>query len=131
MKRVEYLYRGKNYTVAELSKLRGLSMSVIHNRLKSGWSVEKAVETPYDGSSPMAIEERWRGKKLRIVFHRPISEVFQHMQPTLGKEYAAIPCIHATGKSGGCKMNYVITLENGKPLIVYPGEFEIIGEVGE
>lgn len=131
MKRVEYAYRGKNYTVAELSKLSGLSMTVIHNRLKSDWTVEKAVETPYDGTPPIAIEKRWQGKKLEIIFRRPVSGVFPHMQPTLEKPYAAIPCIHSTGKSGGCKQNFIITLENGKPLFVYPGEFEIIGEVEE
>lgn len=40
------LYRGEVYTYAGLSRLSGIRRATIENRLKSGWSVEEAVNTP-------------------------------------------------------------------------------------
>lgn len=129
MKRAKYCYNGEYYTVADLSRLTGLSISSLYNRLKSGWNVEDAVETPVEECCTQTLEERWRGKTLSILFHEPIPEVFSEMQPMLEKVYIAIPSIHNGGKEHGGKQHFVITLDNGKPLIVYPGEFEIVGEV--
>ena len=41
-------YQGKQYTLSDLARQAGMSRQTLHNRLKSGWSVEDAVETQVD-----------------------------------------------------------------------------------
>lgn len=42
-----YSYRGNHYlTVKDLAKMNGVPHEIIALRLKEGWSVEKATETP-------------------------------------------------------------------------------------
>ena len=63
-------------------------------------------------------EERY----FRIRFPRHISSVKTDMQPEIMKEYImkAIGCLNS-------QPVYVIASENGRPLIVYKDEFEVIG----
>lgn len=43
---VEYEYKGKFYTLAELERLHGVKRNTIHYRItKLGWTVKRAVET--------------------------------------------------------------------------------------
>jgi len=42
-----YRYDGKQYTLKELSRISGLSVTTIRFRLYKGWSVEQSVETPH------------------------------------------------------------------------------------
>ncbi len=42
---VRFAYHGQLLTVLELARLSGLHTSTINGRLRSGWTVEKAVET--------------------------------------------------------------------------------------
>ena len=72
------------------------------------------------------IPEEFRYKDLIIRFDKQLP-VFPEMQPVLRQKYLAVP--HAEGKQG--KMFYTIKLKEGKPLIVYPGEFHILGVAGE
>lgn len=41
-----YEYRGQRYTIPALIKLSGINGSTLRNRLRNGWSVTDAVETP-------------------------------------------------------------------------------------
>lgn len=43
-------YRGKVYSVAELSQITGLPRSAIDSRLHRGWTVDRIVETPLNTS---------------------------------------------------------------------------------
>lgn len=45
----KYTYRGKQYSSRELAQKAGISMAAFHSRLKHGWTVEEAVETPMRG----------------------------------------------------------------------------------
>lgn len=126
MKRRYYEYKGGAYCLAELERISGISASVIRNRIKNHWPIEAAVDTPMQNDEP-EIDPRWQGKDLEIRFMEPIFQVFKEMQPTLGKSYIAHPK-NERYKNNKSKMYYTITLESGKPLIVYPSEFEIIAE---
>ena len=61
-----------------------------------------------------------------VRFRRHISSVNADMQPTLMKEYL----LKATGGLNTQPV-FVITLENGCPLIVYKNEFEVLGLAAE
>lgn len=51
-KRVKY--KGKEYTIAELARLNGMSRRTLSGRLRNGWSIEAAVETPVRNRTEMA-----------------------------------------------------------------------------
>lgn len=121
-----HYYNGAPHTVSELAALSGLPQRVIYQRLREGWSIEKIVETPY-GESDDKEWERWRNKTLNICFVEPVPVVRPDMQPTLGKVYVASPGV-GNRKIKCSKDFFIIALENGKPLVVYPNEFEILGE---
>lgn len=48
-------YKGKYHTVAELAKQAGLDRRVVSDRLRNGWSVEKAVTTPLQERRPPSV----------------------------------------------------------------------------
>ena len=50
-------YRGKTYTMSELARATGLTMDFLHSRLRAGWDVTAAVETP---KIPPRYYPRWR-----------------------------------------------------------------------
>lgn len=130
MKKVQYCYKGEYYGIAELSRMSGKSPSLIRGRLMRGWSIEDAVDMPEAGTENQ-VAECWRGKRLCVVFRESLVNVFPAMQPVLGVTYTANPGQKSEKRKSGYKEYFVIMLENGKPLIVYPGEFEIIGEAEE
>ena len=130
MKKILYCYKGKYYGILELCQMSGKSASLIYSRLKRGWGVEEAVDTPIEETSEV-VAEYWRGKVLRIMFHESVKGVVPHMQPSLETIYTALPGVNQTRKRGGSKEYYIIKLACGSPLIVYPGEFEILGEAAE
>lgn len=41
-------YKGKDYTIANLAKEHGLNDSIVRDRLRLGWTVEDAVEKPFN-----------------------------------------------------------------------------------
>lgn len=127
MKRKQYYYNGSYYTGAALARLGGLSKDVVYERLKNGWPVEYVVETPSEKA--VMVEEKWLGKTLEVKFLKHIPAVFADMQPTLGKVYVAVPGGHVKKYTGKHKQHFLITLDNGKPLVVYPDEFEVIRAV--
>jgi hypothetical protein len=47
-----YVYRGRSYRMHDLVKLSGLTVEQLKGRLKRGWSVEAAMETPTRGRKP-------------------------------------------------------------------------------
>lgn len=47
-KRNNYIvtYKGKEYTIANLAKEHNLKDSIVRDRLRLGWTIESAIETP-------------------------------------------------------------------------------------
>lgn len=126
MKKNLYCYKGEKYDLSELSRLGGKSPALIYRRLRHGWSVEDAVDVPAQ-EEDSAIPKCWKGKSLRVVFREAVKGVYPVMQPRRGAVYIARPGGSCGGKACGTRLYFVVMLENGKPLIVYPGEFEILG----
>ena len=123
--RAKYEYKGKNYTATELSVISGLAADAIRRRINSGWSVEKAINTPLKKPAQKVVKTEIRCK---VMFLEPIPGVFESMQPKLNKVYIAKQC-ETTRKSKNNRDFCIITLENGKKLIVYPDEFINLGAV--
>lgn len=120
-----YLYQGKNYTLSELAELSQIHHETLRHRLEYGMSVEEAIALAH-GRIPHPKPEDI-GKQVPIVFQCPVPSVHEHMQPTLGKQYIATLHGKRTKTNQLCKVFYTITLENGKSLITYPGEFTPLG----
>ena len=117
-------YQGKKVTVAELSRMSGVPAATIHNRLNYGWSIEAAISAPHKqgGSVRMPLlPEFENGNIVEVVFRQPVG-VYSHMRPKLNKRYI----VTAHTSLHNASPTYTITLENGKLLIVYPDEFEIV-----
>lgn len=58
-------------------------------------------------------------RSIRLVVERRIEDVYDSMQPELGRIYEGTYCNPRKGSSAFA----VIRLDNGKPLILRPGEF--------
>ena len=119
LKRVAY--KGEMLTLSELSALHGVPASTINNRLTRGWDIEEAITVPGRKGTIAPLPPEFKdGNIVEVVFRRPLG-VFAHMQPRLNKRYVvtAHASIHANPV-------FTITLENGKRLIVYPEEYEIV-----
>lgn len=124
-----YGYNGGTYTIPELARLSGIPYSTIYARLQDGFSIEEAVSPGLkrcDARGPV-VDKKWDGKTLEVVFHKRVP-VFQHMQPSLEKVYIAEPGVNNASPRRRCRQHFLITLESGNKLIVYPNEFEVIGE---
>ena len=120
---VVYEYEGCMRSATELATISGINAEVIRRRLNSGWSVEKAISTPVK-QMPARIEKE--EERFNVIFTEPVPEVFQELQPKLNKVYVAT--LHSTSHRKCSNRDfYTITLESGKSLIVYPGEFTILG----
>lgn len=116
------------YTTSELVKISGLPKSALASRLRNGWDVEPAITTPLSKKTiGTASPQLFAQGNVDVKFLTPVPGVFQEMQPKLNQIYAATPYCTSSQKLKA-KLYYIITLDNGKPLIVYPGEFEIIGQ---
>jgi hypothetical protein len=125
--RTKYFYDGSYHSISSLERLSGISRTTLTDRLKSGWSVKMAVTTPAKTRVNDLPPAMYKEGPINVRFTQPILEVFPWMQPTLGKIYKAEP--HCPGNTyQKAKLYYVITLDNNKPLIVYPGEFEWLGK---
>ena len=108
---VVYEYEGCRRSVAELSTMSGISPEVIRRRIKSGWSVEKAISTPVK-EAPARTGKGESEAQFKVVFTVPVPEVFREMQPKLNKVYVATQ--HNLSKSKKSHRDfYTITLENG------------------
>lgn len=118
---------GTSFNADELASLSGLPPSVIAARLRDGWDVDAAVTTPVKQNLICQdAAKMYACGTANIRFTEHISGVFQEMQPTLNKIYIAEPYCAGNNKQKA-KIYFIITLENGKKLIVYPGEFEWLG----
>jgi len=121
-------YNGEKISVQKLADMIGRSSATVHKRIKDGWTVENIIDE-YCNQKEI-VDLRPFGKFLQIVFLEPIYSVFASMQPRLGKAYTAeLHCL--PDKFGHTRQFAVVNLENGKPLIVYPGEFQILGAYQE
>lgn len=125
MKPKKYSYKGKSLTIEELAEdFPGISKESWQYRLSQGWTVAEILNPALRTD---IIPEEYRNKPLIICFQKSIP-VKQNMHPVLRKPYLAIP--KQQGTRG--KTFYIIHTDNGKshsngkPLIVYPGEFTIL-----
>ena len=119
-----YFYNGEYMTISQLMEhSQGISENQVRARLRNGWNVEAALAPILDENF---LDPKWDGKDLIVIFRKHIPDVFSRMQPVLNKPYKAqcnIPYHKASSKQF-----FVITLESGRKLIVYPRDFEILGE---
>ena len=122
----KYWYMDKQYTLQELSEIGNISISALRTRIKLGWDIEEAVTKPLE-EKYATVDPQWRGKPLIVMFTSPLSSVKQNMQPRMNKEYIARPN-QSRVSSGRSREYFIINLENGLPLIVYPKEFEVLRE---
>lgn len=123
----KYFYNGNYHSIASLERLSGISRTTLTDRLRSGWAVELAVTTPAKPCVNDLPPGMYKEGPINVQFAQPIPGVFPWMQPTLKKVYKAEP--HCPGRTyQKSKLYYIITLDNKKPLIVYPGEFEWLGK---
>ena len=116
----KYFYHGKALTVKELLPYSEVALSTLYSRLKANWDVERALRMDSE------LDPKWEGKNLLIVFTSTINQVKQSMQPVLGKKYIAYASKPTTSQKA--RHFFFVWLDNGKKLIVYPGEFHILGE---
>lgn len=124
-----YFFRGSYLSARELMQYsQGIPLPVLRERLRSGWDAERAIR-PY--VSPDIIDPKWEGKDLLVEFLEPLGNVYPEMQPQLQKPYVAVHSKQPYKRREVAKTKrfFVIQLENGKSLIVYPSEFHILGEV--
>lgn len=128
-KRVYHEYKGRMCSVAEISRMSGVPLHMLYDRLAEGWSVKEAIETPR-GSRDPAVDPQFAGKILKVSFSRYIPSVFRSMQPELNTPYIAYPSTRRN-RQKNVRPFYVVNLDVGNPLIVYPGEFTIIEAVSE
>lgn len=124
----QYLYNGNTYSLTELAKITGRSMSTLSYRLASGMTVEEAVGRPNQNSTKKKPSQPSR-PQFRIVFRCWVPGVFDWMQPRLNKVYIATQFVPNVDRNEVNSVYYTIQLENGKTLIVYPKEFVNLGEV--
>lgn len=125
MKALQYEYNGEYYTISQLAAMsNNLSAETIRTRIKDGWDIDLVLSIP---SGEVDVDPKWKGKTLEIMFTEPVPTVFAKMQPLLNKTYIARPSTRIRTYEKA-RSYYIITLENGKPLIVYPNEFHILAE---
>ena len=118
----EYELNGVSYTLQQLSDMHGIPITTINNRIRNGWPIERAISEPRPESKKKKVPPEFEnGGVVEVVFRTPIPSVYTNMQPIIGKKYVmrAYPTVQA-------EPIFSIQLENGLPLIVYPGEFEIV-----
>lgn len=118
-----YEYRGRECTITELSQIAHLHRDTIRRRLDQGLTIEQILDEALRPKE-FALNKEDIGKKVPIVFTEPLP-VYDSMQPILGKRYIATIC----GQSGDVatsRIFFLIVLDNGKKLITYPGEFELV-----
>lgn len=124
-----YPFRGEMCSIGIIARKAGVSVRYLKSQLENGIMPEEAVALALEERQRCTIDPKWKGKALEVVFREPLSSVKKDMQPRLNTKYIATPGRPTTGTTS-VRPNYLIRLENGKPLIVYPGEFEVIGETG-
>lgn len=52
-----YNYRDGEYSLSEISKMTGIARGTLYQRLRNGWSSERAFNTPVDADPVTDIEE--------------------------------------------------------------------------
>jgi hypothetical protein len=119
-----HYYQGEYRTIHQLAKSAMVSEPILRKRLKEGWDLEDAMMLP-TGRCGIDVDPALIGKTLKIVFQETIPSVFECMQPKLNTPYLAK--LQKGRRSIYKARPYcIIHLERGKPLIVYPEEFQIL-----
>lgn len=127
MKAKIYMYQGKAYNIHQLAEETGISEGILSSRISDYVPADTVIPQIQKEQQQKEALKNMVGKPLVIVFRRALSSVFPDKQPKLNTQYVAMPQ-RKIPKVLNCRMFYIVTLDDGSPLIVYPEEFEIIGE---
>ena len=113
-------HKNENCTVFKPAEI-----TVQKRKMKNGWEIRTDGKKPNEAKIINAFPPELYAKgNVDIYFTEHISGVFAEMQPVLRKIYEAEP--HYRQGKEKAKLYYIIKLDNGKPLIVYPGEFNLV-----
>lgn len=124
MSKKAYEYQGCEYSITRLSKMAHLHRDTIVRRLERGVTLDDILNTA-GVDEIIHFNSEDIGKQIPIVFTEQLP-VFESMQPVLGKQYMATICGHPANGPYASKFFFLIELGNGKKLITYPGEFELV-----
>ena len=120
-----FFFRGEMRTTKEIAEFsKSISPNTVYHRLKDGWDPERAI---LPDLADTVISKEWEDKDLLVSFPHPLGGIIPSMQPICNKPYIAYHNRPSASKQS-LKHFFIIYLENGKPLIVYPHDFQILGE---
>ena len=89
---IRYTVQGQCLTIAEYAKLMGFAPSVISNRLKLGWILERAVTSPLDAN-----KQRHKARKRGDIMHNGKTQSLVAWANELGMK---LNSLHARLKDG-------------------------------
>lgn len=112
-------YQGKKITMAEISRMTGIGEKAVRNRIKNGWDIEKIIKTPARKTT-----RKQEPEFVEVIFRKPVPGVIKSMQPILNQPYVAQRGVQYDDPRLLFHQFYIVKLENGMPLIVYPKEIE-------
>lgn len=129
-----YLYEGRYWTAEELVEAygadNGVNVETFKRRVKNTerWTIETALSTSPRNHGP---ERSLTRDRVDVIFPRFVEGVYWHMQPLLDTVYSAdrvrIQGAKCNRPSSEKKDEYIIiTLENGKKLLAYRGEYSVV-----
>lgn len=130
-----YHFEGKLVSEDELvekyAKDSGVTAAVFRKRVRTHhWDIEHALTTPptEEEEKPTYQSSDAESKQIKVMFTHYIEGVFARMQPKLFKVYDAkfvkLSAAKRSNANAVSKNEFaIITLENGKRLIAYKGEY--------
>lgn len=129
-----FLHEGQYWTAEELIEhygaANGVTASTFKTRMRhpERWTITSALFT--EPKSYIAQRGIVRDK-IQVVFPQFIPNIFPHMQPLLNTVYNAVhvkfnAAAASKHRERGTDEYVIITLENGKKLLAYRGEYSVV-----
>lgn len=119
----KYSYRGELHTARRISNFSNVPLDILLKYLPECDTGDEAIIRAREEISGHKITTE--PKYITIVFRKYIEGVKASMQPQLNTEYTATPQ-RCPAEVMPQNEYFIISLENGRPLIVYPREFEVV-----
>lgn len=131
-----YLFEGRYWTVSRLveeyGKANGVTVATFKKRIQNPerWTIASALLTPPKTQNRGPGHGMIRDE-IQVTFPRFISGIYWHMQPLLNTVYDAQHVKLQAAKSSkfnssGTDEYVIVTLENGKKLLAYRGEYSVV-----